>query len=200
MRFTAKERLLASKIGAVAIGVLTLVTHPSCGGRGILEVFLQLVGFTLVVSAAMGRAWVVAYISGRKTRDLVTDGPYSIVRHPLYFFSALGFVGAGLLFASFVVALALLVIFMATHWPAIRAEETQLRAKFGREFVAYEERVPRFVPKPWLLTNPDVATFAPRPYSRAIIESSLILLLLPLSVAVSWAHHHGLLPALVRMP
>ena len=35
------------------------------------------------------------YVGGRKNAELVTTGPYSMMRNPLYFFSLLGVAGVG---------------------------------------------------------------------------------------------------------
>ena len=39
--------------------------------------------------------WSSLYIAGRKGRELVTVGPYSTCRNPLYFFSIVGAAGMG---------------------------------------------------------------------------------------------------------
>ncbi|MGB4295037.1 MAG: hypothetical protein WBJ16_05340 [Smithellaceae bacterium] len=46
---------------------------------------LFLMGAVLVGVASMGRLWCSLYIAGYKAEILVTEGPYSITRNPLYF-------------------------------------------------------------------------------------------------------------------
>ena len=59
---------------------------------------LFFIGIILVGIASFGRLWCSLYIAGYKTDNLVTEGPYSMCRNPLYFFSFIGALGVG--FAS----------------------------------------------------------------------------------------------------
>ena len=98
---------------------------------------------TLLAVRVLGREWSfqARLVEGHR---LVTEGPYGLVRHPLY--ASLIFVsfGWGLIRQSWpalAAALALAVFFNAK---ALR-EERWLREKFP-EYAAYEQRVRRFVP------------------------------------------------------
>ena len=146
----------------------------------------------------MGRVWESAYISGRKSVELVTDGPYSISRNPLYFFSFLGYIGAGLAFEKITVALAFCITFFLTHWSTIRAEEIKLRAKFGEKFDAYANRVPRFVPRVQGFSVPEVVTFRATTFNRAILDCSLIMLVFILAHLIEYGQNTGVLPILIR--
>lgn len=77
--------------------------------------------------------------------ELVTRGPYAIVRNPIYtaaiFFSWVS-VGANLNLAS--AALALLIL--AGMLVRILAEERELRKQYGAAYAAYCGRVKRLVP------------------------------------------------------
>ena len=54
---------------------------------------LKILGYALIIGAALGRIWCNIYITGRKDKELCTDGPYSLCRNPLYLFSFIGVVG-----------------------------------------------------------------------------------------------------------
>lgn len=169
------KRILIARMAAVPVAALAVISQHSFPENSPLDVGIEIAGFTLLIAAAMGRVWCAAFISGRKNAELVMDGPYSIMRNPLYFFSFLGFVGAGLAFESFTIALALGALFFLTHWPTILREEKRLTEIFGDTFVRYTQRVPRFVPSPAKLSMPSAVTISPRLFSRALLESLLVL-------------------------
>ena len=41
----------------------------------------------MILICILGRTWATLYIGGQKQRELVTKGPYSVVRNPLYLFT-----------------------------------------------------------------------------------------------------------------
>lgn len=93
--------------------------------------------------------WLRAYASGyvKKNAELTTTGPYAHTRNPLYLGSmliAFGFAGAA---ASWIIAVALAVLFAVIYGPTIQSEETFLRAHFA-EFEQYARQVPRLLPRP----------------------------------------------------
>lgn len=190
--------MLATKLVAVAVLPLTLVADDAYRAGSLLELALQGVAFVLLLTAAMGRIWASAHISTCKGRILVRDGPYSMVRNPLYFFSFLAHLGAGLAFESLLVASLLAVAFFATHWGAMLAEESWLRGKFPGEFDDYCAGVPRFLPKLGLLSHRDSISLAPAKLARAVLESSLLLLVFPMALVIDWCHRASVLPVVLR--
>ncbi|WP_298102782.1 isoprenylcysteine carboxylmethyltransferase family protein [Bradyrhizobium sp.] len=80
-----------------------------------------------------------------EARRLVTTGPYSIVRHPLYLFELLGVVGILLQVRSLPGAL-LLALIVALQITRARWEEDILDRAFP-EFLAYRQRVPFLLPR-----------------------------------------------------
>jgi protein-S-isoprenylcysteine O-methyltransferase Ste14 len=117
---------------------------------------------TGIVVAALGeivRIWAVGY-SGTTTRadvvtapQLVTAGPYAIVRNPLYAGNAIIALGFWLAFSGAVSYLAALVmlVFIAlliggVYGAIVPLEEAYLASEFGEQYRRYRERVPRVVP------------------------------------------------------
>ena len=115
-----------------------------------------------IAVAAIGellRIWAVGY-SGVTTRaevvmapQLVTAGPYSYVRNPLYIgntITALGFwlaFSGGITPTRSLLLLALLVVCVGfVYATIIPLEESYLVQAFGAPYQAYVERVPRIVP------------------------------------------------------
>jgi protein-S-isoprenylcysteine O-methyltransferase Ste14 len=127
-----------------------------------------LAGIVLAAVGMIGRIWCLVYSSGYKSSELVTQGPYSVSRNPLYFFSFVGLIGIGL--ATETVTLTLfLVAFFALVYPAVIAgEEEFLRGKFGDAFAEYCRRVPRFFPARRLFVEPESYTVQPRTLRRSL--------------------------------
>jgi protein-S-isoprenylcysteine O-methyltransferase Ste14 len=102
------------------------------------------IGAVAVLFGVAIRALASGHIS--KNSELTTSGPYAYTRNPLYLGSmviALGFAVAAL---SWVVVMALVVLFVAIYIPVILAEEAFLRSRFP-EFDQYARQVPRLLPR-----------------------------------------------------
>lgn len=193
------QRLLWSKVFSFAVIALIFVSQNHYAPDSHFVFFLKAIGFILLVMSAIGRIWASAYIAGSKNVRIVQEGPYSICRNPLYFFSFLGFVGGGLAFGSLLIAGLLTLVFFLTHWPTILKEENYLRNRFGEDFQAFEAHVPRFFPAFGQLKNPEQATFSPRAFNKAVLEASLIILSFGLIALIDMAHHQGGLPVLLKV-
>ena len=76
---------------------------------------------------------------------LRTDGPYAIVRHPVYAGLLLGTTGIAVLRARPEPLFAVAALAGLLHLKA-GYEEGLLRARFGAAYDAYAARVPRLVP------------------------------------------------------
>lgn len=79
---------------------------------------------------------------------LSTDGPFALVRHPIYSAQLL-LAAALLLFAPGVLALAGLVLNAAGALLRARAEERVLTQVFGAAYATYAARTARFLPGMW---------------------------------------------------
>jgi len=189
-----QKRLIGAKIlGGVTLGLM-IISKPQ------YNIFMDILGFILIVFSGVGRMWASAYISGMKSKKVVSSGPYSIMRNPLYFFSFLGFIGAGLAYGSIIITLLLLFTFAITHIPIILYEEKKLTSIFGDEFIDYMKRVPRFFPKLSQLDNPKVAEFRPKQFTKSVREATLIILSYALIKLIVWLHTQNILPNIIELP
>jgi len=82
-----------------------------------------------------------------KGHELITSGPYGVVRNPIYLAVFGLMVSTGLAFTTWWALLIAVVIFLVGNEIRIRAEERLLRETFGSQFDDYARRVPAFFPR-----------------------------------------------------
>ncbi|HVH12341.1 MAG TPA: isoprenylcysteine carboxylmethyltransferase family protein, partial [Longimicrobium sp.] len=130
---------------------------PTQGGPAKSESLWQVICLSVSLLGFALRAWTVgtapAGTSGRNTSRQVasrlnTDGPYSMVRNPLYLGNALMWLGLVMYARSLPLLLGIGLAFWLMYAPIIRAEEAFLRARFGPEFERWAACTPAFVPRP----------------------------------------------------
>jgi len=125
--------------------VMVIVARPTV---------LSLVGgFLIVVCGEFIRLWGVA-IAGSETRTtgpvggtyLITQGPFSFVRNPLYVGNMLMYFGVGLMSNTPILATSALLFFFFQYSLIVSLEEEYLVRTFAGEYVKYTKAVPRFIP------------------------------------------------------
>jgi len=100
--------------------------------------------FTVWARVHLGRNWS-ATITVKQGHELITSGPYRLVRHPIYAGLLLAFIGSGLARAEWRGALAVALAFWAL-WRKLRIEERWMREQFGAAYDEYARRVGALVP------------------------------------------------------
>jgi len=113
------------------------------------------VGIPLAAAGELIRLWGVS-IAGSETRvtgvvgasQLITSGPFSYVRNPLYAGNILLYLGMGIAsMALFPWLQAAALLFFAFQYALIVSlEEEFLSEKFGDAYLRYRDAVPRFIP------------------------------------------------------
>ncbi len=161
---------------------------------------IEWAGIALIVFCIIGRTWASLYIGGRKTRELVQYGPYSVSRNPLYLFTFIGAAGAGAQLGSVTLGLITAFIAWAVFSIVVMKEEQALLAKFGNPYKNYLERVPRFFPKLSLFRDLDVVEVRPRLVRQTFIDACVFLLAMPLAEGFEYLQETGMLPVLFRLP
>jgi protein-S-isoprenylcysteine O-methyltransferase Ste14 len=182
----------------IAFGALLFIgSYPE---QGEFHEFVEAFGVSLIGVAIVGRLWCTLYIGGRKSSEIVADGPYSIVRNPLYVFSAIGATGAGAQTGSAIVALVFGIVTTLAFVIVARREETFLREKFGTAFDAYCTRVPRMFPKFSLYRDSATIVVTPKRLYTTFFDSLVFFTAMPVFELVERLQLHGVLPVLLRLP
>jgi protein-S-isoprenylcysteine O-methyltransferase Ste14 len=89
---------------------------------------------------------ITSTVETREEHELVTDGPYHWVRHPLYAVGTSFFMSLGMVAANWFMGLASLVV-MVMLLIRLPKEEEKLIERFGDEYRAYMDRTGRLLPR-----------------------------------------------------
>lgn len=93
----------------------------------------------------LGRNWSIT-LEIRQQHELVSGGPYAVVRHPMYTSFLLMGLGQAFLLANWVVGLAGLLGFAALFFLRVNKEERMMLEIFGSQYRAYIEKTKRIIP------------------------------------------------------
>ena len=198
--FVQKSRLYVSRLFAIVILLLAVFTSHSFTQEGLLDIACEVTGLFLLTICSMGRLWSLLYISGNKSLEIITDGPYSMMRNPLYFFSSIGAVGIGLASENLLI-LILIITFYAAYYPfTILAEEKKLEKKFGEVYIEYKRKTPRFLPKLSLYRGPVLYTINANTFIKNFVNGMWFIWIFILFHILEMAQNAGYLPVYWRIP
>jgi protein-S-isoprenylcysteine O-methyltransferase Ste14 len=200
---------LRGLVGAVVVGgcaAAVVLSAPLWTPAPVLRTALVALGWAAFVVGAGWRFWATLYVGGRKVGGrrenvLTVDGPYSVVRNPLYIGSFLIGLSAALLLQSAMVAAA--VVLCALHYVLVTvpAEERFLRREVGADvFDAYRARTPRYLPNFGLYRTPvEIPLYVKGVRNEA--RRMLRMLAMPLLLTILGAARHAdAWPAWFRLP
>ncbi|MFC1661080.1 methyltransferase family protein [Gemmatimonadota bacterium] len=134
MKLTLRDQRL--RLAWLLVPPFLFFSHPSP--------WTFLVGAPLSALGLLLRGWAAGCIL--KDQVLALGGPYRFIRNPLFlgsFWLGLGVVIAG---GSWPFLLLFLLFFAWSYSRTLRAEESVLAEKFGRDYREYRASVPGFVP------------------------------------------------------
>jgi protein-S-isoprenylcysteine O-methyltransferase Ste14 len=92
----------------------------------------------------LGRNWSRA-VTIKQDHELITSGPYALVRHPIYTGILTGFLGSAIALSQVRGYLAFVLIF-CSFWAKLRLEEKWMRSQFGDTYAAYVHQTSALVP------------------------------------------------------
>lgn len=188
--FDQSIRIGLLRLGAIILLPLLILTHPYFGGDGLIYELMEVVGTLLIIACVLGRFWSILYVGKHKNRGVVTDGPYSITRNPLYFFSTIGAFGVGLLFGKLTLALVLGIGVFAILYRTALKEQAYLTAEFGAAYADYATRVPMFLPDLRLFRTSDDVTVSAAAIRRNLLDAFVFLSAIPLAELSAALHEH----------
>ncbi len=190
-----KLRLPLSRLIAASI-LFSIFTTDSLWARHdpVIGALLLFFGIVLASIGAFGRMWCSLFIGGYKNNRLVTAGPYSISRNPLYVFSLIGVTGVGLSTETLFFPGVFLLIF-AIYYPfVIKSEEKRLERFFTGDMTRYKKRVPAFFPKFSLYQEPDEYTTRPATYRFHMLNALWFVWLIGIIQLALAMRETGLIP------
>lgn len=142
---------------AAAVSILLLIEVLNAAGLSVdsLNVTgpaLEVPGVALLVAGLAFAVWARVHLAAnwgmpmtqRAEPELITSGPYTYVRHPIY--SGLLLAGLGTAIAVNLIGLPLLAVLLGYFLVAVRIEERQLTAAFPQAYPAYRARSKALIP------------------------------------------------------
>jgi protein-S-isoprenylcysteine O-methyltransferase Ste14 len=199
-RTLMKGRARHTWIFSLTAGPFLLLSQSMWREGGVVHEGLEWIGYFALILCVLGRAWCAAYIGGRKNQAVVTDGPYSIVRNPLYVFSFFGVLGVGMSTGTVTVPALLAVVFAIYYAQVVRREERFLVENLGNDYVDYLQRVPRWIPRFALWRERDEILVRPHFVLLTIRDSAWFFIALPLLELLDVLHELGWIPVYFWMP
>ncbi|MBR9999698.1 MAG: isoprenylcysteine carboxylmethyltransferase family protein [Cyclobacteriaceae bacterium] len=133
--------ILITRIGEITVGWF----YMRWMGLGLSVYFLVILPWFMITLGRFAVPGQALY----QDHKLITHGPYSFVRHPLYSAAIALWFGAALGTANWLLmGLFPLLVIIILRFP-VRQEETLMNEKFGAAYKKYSENTPRIIPGLW---------------------------------------------------
>ena len=195
-----KGRILYSRLIVAAAVLLLIFTRPLLAESFWISSLFVTVGMLMVSLCLIGRIFSTIFLGGHKNESLITYGPFSVCRNPLYLFSLIGVTGICFLSLRISFILVLPYVMYRVYQNLILREETFLAEKFGDEYANYSARTPRFVPKLALYQAPESVTVYPEYLRRAVRDGIWWFAAYPVIGLVYFLQIHGIITPLFILP
>ena len=152
----AGSRILRVFIFLIAIVLLSTTRIP------LRWLYLQLwpdgylpfwLGAGVTIAGLLFAAWAREHLGSNWSRsvtikqghELITTGPYAVVRHPIYTGILTGFLGMAIAISQVRGFIVFALIFLA-FWIKLRMEEQWMRSQFGETYASYAHQTAALVP------------------------------------------------------
>ena len=145
---------LVLMVSAAALLWLPSVPLPLLNRRFLpLSAMYFWIGACITAVGLLFSVWARRYLGSnwsqevtvKQGHELMTSGPYALVRHPIYTGLLLAFLGSAVARGEWRGLLAVALVF-GMLWSKLRLEEKWMGAQFGESYEAYSRRVSALVP------------------------------------------------------
>ena len=134
------------RVGATLLGVRSGFELPIAVAAVLLAIASGLFGLWAV--RTLGKQWsLVARLADE--HELVTSGPYGIVRHPIYTAMLGLLLATGVALSEFLPTVIAAAIYIGATTMRVGSEERLLAPAFGAAYTDYTRRVHAFIPGIW---------------------------------------------------
>lgn len=192
--FAQRKRLFVVQLLSIAAIATLLLSRPAWNEDRTFHEFIEMTGLAFVLVCIFGRLWSILYVGSRKNNELVTNGPYSITRNPLYLFSTIGAAGVGMMFGSIIVATTMGGVTYLVFRMTARKEAAFLQYKFPTQYASYAARTPLFWPNPRLYRDTGETAFSPKALKKTFIDALYFLAIFPAIEGIEYLQTTGHLP------
>lgn len=195
-----KARIRHTRIFVVIILPFVFFSLGMLSEANPMHEILEWTGHVFVILCVLGRSYCAAYIGGRKNGELVQEGPFSIVRNPLYVFSFIGITGIGLQSGMFSLLALLIAGFVIYYRQVVAREENFLLHKFGDSYRDYMQTVPRWWPRWQRWREPELIATQPRLLRETMQDAVVFFAAFPMFELLHALHENGRLPTYLLLP
>ena len=147
--------MILATYGNLIVGALYLVNPPwMWWSYFVLPMELRFVGLVIAVVSLPFAYWIGKTLADsfsftleiQEDQKLVTTGPYSRIRHPLYTATLLFLIGQILVSDNWLF-LAIVVVLVPYLFKRMRKEEDMMVEEFGEDYIEYMKKTGRLLPR-----------------------------------------------------
>ncbi len=195
----AKWRTTVSKLFGAVLILTIFITGSRWEQQALMPTGLFVFGAILCGIGTLGRLWCSTYIAGYKDDRLITQGPYSLCRNPLYFFSAIGALGVTLATETLSIPLLILIAFGLYYPFVIKDEERALEKRYASAYLSYRTETPIFIPKLSSFSEPAEYLIRPPVLKRHFMDAIWFVWFFGMVAGIVKLHTVGHLPTLLSI-
>lgn len=150
-----KARAKSSRWGIAVVMVAFVFAFAYVRAGELIKPVAELIGSMILVPPSVVLAWWAVRELGKQWRyqaaiseghELITTGPYRVVRHPIYASMLMMLLATVLAWTWWPMALMAIGLYVIGTEIRVRAEEKLLTAHFGQAYIEYKQRTRAYIP------------------------------------------------------